>query len=365
MVAVAMIGAALTIPAYAQTASSSGASAQGETPELRVAAFLAPPSVMEQNGTLTGFSVDLWNAIAARLKAKTSYQIVSDVSHLEEAMRTKSADLTLGLFITSARDTEFDFSIPTLQAGLQIMVRDTGETAQTTSPLRDMLRLLFSRTTVVWLGIALVLVLIPAHLVWLLERRRQDGIISSPNYFPGIFEAFFWAISTLTGSPEGMPHQWVARTFAIFWIFTGVVFVAFYTAQLTTTLTVEQIRGAIEGPGDLPGKQVATIANSTAADYLREQNAQVQEFPTTDQMFKALLDKKVEAVLAPAPLVLYYAAHEGKGRVKTVGPEFNTAPAAIMVQLDSPLRRKINLALIALRENGTYHRIYDKWFGTP
>jgi len=244
------------------------------------------------------------------------------------------------------------------------MVRDTGETAQTTSPVWDMLHLLFSRTTVVWLGIAVLLVLIPAHLVWLFERRRQDGIISSPNYFPGIFEAFFWAISTLTGSPEGMPHQWVARTFAIFWIFAGVVFVAFYTAQLTTTLTVEQIRGAIEGPGDLPGKQVATIAHSTGADYLREQNAQVQEFPTTDQMFKALLDKKVDAVVSVAPLLLYYAAHEGKGRVKTVGPEFNTAPAAIMVQLDSPLRRKINLALIALRENGTYQRIYDKWFGT-
>ena len=244
------------------------------------------------------------------------------------------------------------------------MVRDTGETAQTASPLWDMLRLLFSRTTVVWLGIALLLVLIPAHLVWLFERRRQDGIISSPNYFPGIFEAFFWAISTLTGSPEGMPHQWVARTFAIFWIFAGVVFVAFYTAQLTTTLTVEQIRGAIEGPGDLPGKQVATVAGSTAADYLRGQNAQVQEFPTPDQVYKALLDKKVDAVVLPAPILLYYAAHEGKGRVKMVGPEFNTAPAAIMVQLDSPLRRKINLALIALRENGTYQQIYDKWFGT-
>jgi polar amino acid transport system substrate-binding protein len=148
-------------------------------------------------------------------------------------------------------------------------------------------------------------------------------------------------------------------------MFAGVVFVAFYTAQLTTTLTVEQIRGAIEGPGDLPGKQVAAIAHSTAADYLREENAQVQEFPTSDQMFKALLDKKVDAVVSATPLLLYYAAHEGKGRVKTVGPEFNAAPAAIMVQLDSPLRRKINLALIALRESGTYQRIYDKWFGSP
>ena len=88
-------------------------------------------------------------------------------------MRSKEADLTLGLFITSARDKDFDFSIPTLQAGLQIMVRDTGETARTHKPHSDMLRLLFSRTTVLWLGMALLLVLIPAHMVWLLERRRR------------------------------------------------------------------------------------------------------------------------------------------------------------------------------------------------
>ena len=340
MLVVAMLGAAIAAPAYSQTARSSAASAQSEPTELRVAAFLAPPSVMEQNGTLTGFSIDLWNAIAARLKLKTSYQVVPDVTHLEEALRSKSADATVGLFITSARDEVFDFSIPTIQAGLQILVRDTGEKAQTAGPLWDVLRLLFSRTTVVWLGIAVLLVLIPAHLVWLFERRQQDGMISSPNYFPGIFEAMFWAISTLTSQASDMPHQWVGRTFSIFWMFAGVVFVAFYTAQLTTTLTVEQIRGAIEGPSDLPGKQVATIAGSTAADYLRAHNAQVQEFATPDRMFKALLDKKVDALVSASPLLLYYAAHEGKGLVKTVGPEFNTAPAAIMVQAGQPAAQK-------------------------
>ena len=80
MLAVAIIGVGLAAPAYSQTAGSSAASAPGETTELRVAAIIAPPGVMEQNGTLTGFSVDLWNAIAARLKLKTSYQIVPDVS---------------------------------------------------------------------------------------------------------------------------------------------------------------------------------------------------------------------------------------------------------------------------------------------
>jgi hypothetical protein len=40
---VGMLGAVLAVPTYAQTASSSAASAQGETPEVRVVAILAPP----------------------------------------------------------------------------------------------------------------------------------------------------------------------------------------------------------------------------------------------------------------------------------------------------------------------------------
>jgi len=35
----------------------------------------------------------------------------------------------------------------------------------------------------------------------------------------------------------------LARVIALPWMFAGVVFVAMYTAQLTTTLTVRQIRG--------------------------------------------------------------------------------------------------------------------------
>ena len=341
---------------------------QGEVPEILVAVTSGPPIVVEQNGSLTGFAIDLWNAIAAQLKVKTSYQILPDANALQEAMRSKSADLTPEMFITSGRDEVFDFSYPILEVGLQIMVRETGAThgpESRLSPVWEMLRLLFSRTTIEWLGVGFLLVLIPAHIVWFLERRQGDGIVSNRNYFPGILEACFWGLSILACQAQEQPRQWVARVLAILWMFASVVFIASYTAQLTTTLTVEQIRGAIEGPGDLPGKQVATITSSVAAGYLREQKAEVQEFPSPDQMFQALLDKKVDAVVAPSPLLLYYAAHEGKGRVKVVGPEFDTRPLAILVQLDSPLRKKIDRALLVLRENGTYQQIYDKWFGAP
>jgi polar amino acid transport system substrate-binding protein len=162
-----------------------------------------------------------------------------------------------------------------------------------------------------------------------------------------------------------MPHQWIARAFSVFWMFAGVVFVAFYTAQLTTTLTVRLIQGAINGPDDLPGKQVGTIANTTAADYLRTQNIQAKEFQQLTPMLQSLQNKRLDAVFFTSPVLLYYAAHEGKGRVKLVGPEINVSPIAFGFQLDSPLRRRVNGALLTLRENGDYQQIYNKWFGNP
>jgi ABC-type amino acid transport substrate-binding protein len=85
---------------------------------------------MKQNGSLTGFSIEPWDAIVARLNLKTSNQIMPDGSALEDAMRSKSAALTVALVpITSARDEAFDFSYPTLEEVLQIMVRDTVRTA--------------------------------------------------------------------------------------------------------------------------------------------------------------------------------------------------------------------------------------------
>lgn len=364
--AVALIGGTFTALAHSQVASSPVTSARGQTVAIRAVTLIAPPFVVKQGGTLTGFNIDLWNAIATQLNRKTSYQVMPGVAAVEDAMRSKRADLVVApVFITLARDQTFDFYIPIMEIGLQVMVRDAGETAWNANPLWDLLHLLFSRTALFWFGVAVLLVLIPAHLVWLFERRYKNGIILNRNYFPGILEAIYWALSTLTTQAETMPRQWVARSIAIVWMFTGVVFVAFYTAQLTTALTVEQIRGGIEGPGDLPGRRVGTIVDTTAVDYLREHHAQVDEFPTPDQMFKALLDGRVDAVVSGGPLLLYYAEHAGKGRAKPVGPEFDRAPVAIMVQVGSPLRREIDGAYLALRENGTYRQLYDKWFGAP
>jgi polar amino acid transport system substrate-binding protein len=339
-----------------------GAQAQTQSQELRVATRVLPPLVTGQQGQLSGFSIDLWNKIAERLQVKTNFQVTPDVRALLDEVRAGKAEVGIAaISITAAREKEFDFSQPMLNAGLQIMVRGKGQDGDS-NPLWDLLGLLFSKTILVWLGIALLLILIPAHLVWFLERRHENGIIPTTKYFPGIFYAMFWAAGTLATQGEQMPRQWLARMFAVIWMFVGVVFVAFYTAQLAATLTVQQIQGGINGPDDLQGRKVATTRGSTAAAFVRELRAQVTEVSAIDDAYKALLNKEVDAVVFDAPVLLYYAANEGKGRVHMVGPIFRKEDYGIVFPPNSPLRKQVNNALLSLREDGTYQQLYDKWF---
>jgi polar amino acid transport system substrate-binding protein len=336
---------------------------KAEEKKLRVVTRVLPPLVVEQQGgALTGFSIDLWNKIAERLQLKATFHIAPDVRALLADMRSDKADVGVAaISITSAREAEFEFSQPILNSGLQIMVRGKGQDADS-NPLWDLLGLLFSPTILVWLGIALVLIVVPAHLVWYLERRQKDGIIPTDKYYPGIFYAMYWAAATLATQAEQAPRHWLARIVTVLWMFTGVVFVAFYTAQLAATLTVQQIQGGINGPDDLQGKRVATTRGSTAAAVMRELRAQVHEVARIEEAYQALHDKQVDAVVFDAPVLLFYAAKEGKGRVHMVGSAFRKEDYGIVFQRSNPLRKQVNVALLALREDGTYQQLYDKWF---
>jgi polar amino acid transport system substrate-binding protein len=353
------LAAALVLTAFAL----SPATAQGAKGELRVVTRVLPPLVLEQpDGKFSGFSIELWNKIAERLNLKFKYHAAPNVGALLEDVRAGKADMGVAaISIVSKREAEFDFSQPILNAGLQIMVRGRGQDADA-NPLWDLLALLFSPAILVWLGIAALLIVIPAHIVWFLERRHKDGIIPTDSYYPGIFYAMYWAASTLATQAEQAPKHWLARIVTVLWMFIGVVFVAFYTAQLAATITVQRIESGINGPDDLPGKTVATTRGSTAASAARALRAEVMEVERIEDAYKALIDKQADAVVFDAPVLLFYAAKEGKGRVQMVGAPFRKEDYGIVFPRNHPLRKQVNVVLLGLREDGTYQQLYDKWF---
>jgi polar amino acid transport system substrate-binding protein len=362
LVAALAIALGLAGSALAQTTPSPGTTPQN----VRVVTRVLPPMVVERDGALTGFSIDLWREIAERLNLKPTYHVAPNIGALLADVKSGKAQIGVAaISVTAAREEQFDFSQPFMNAGLQIMVSGQGKDDSALGVLGDLLGLLFSTTSLVWIGIATLLILIPAHLVWYLERRHPSGIIPTTSYIPGIFHALYWSAATLATQSDVVPRQWIARLFAILWMFVGIVFVALYTAQLTATLTVQQIRGGINGPDDLAGKRVATTRGSTGATALRSLRADVVEVERIDEAYAALLRRDVEAVVFDSPVLLYYAANAGKGRVQLVGAPFRKEDYGMLLPQGSPLRNRINVMLLTLREDGTYQRLYDKWFGTP
>jgi polar amino acid transport system substrate-binding protein len=351
-------------PAALAAPQESDAPEQGGQRTVTVTVRVLPPFVQEQNGRFSGYSVDLWNDIASRQNWKTNFRAAPNVKGQLEDVASGKADVGVGaISITADRAQRFDFSQPIMNSGLQILIRSDRPAPETTA-LSRILRLLFSPAILVWMGIALLLAAIPAHVVWFFERGHNNGIIQDRSYFPGIFQSLYWSVSAITGSAEAMPRQWIARIFALLWTFTSIVFVAYYTAQLTASLTVERFKAEISGPEDLPGKMVGTVQASTSAAFLDWTGAKVTAFPTIAEAYQALLDRRVVAIVYDAPVLQYMAARQGAGQVKVVGPMFNTADYGFTFRIGSDLRKKVDSTLLLLREDGSYDRLNEAYFGT-
>jgi polar amino acid transport system substrate-binding protein len=326
--------------------------------ELRVATRLLPPFAMENNGSYTGFSMELWQKIAAELGKTSKIVVYPTLPEVLSAVQDKKVDAAIAaISITAEREQKLDFSYPMFNAGLQILVR----TPQKSGFVPNLLRDLFSPVFLQLFGIALAMVVVAAHVVWLLERNHPKSAIA-PSYFPGIFEAAWWAAATLATQAEEMPKGAMGRIMAVFWMFIAVVFVAYFTATVTTSMTVQTLQGDIKSLDDLQNRTVATTAGSTAAEFLQEKHIKTLALDKIESAYDALLNNQADAVIFDAPVLMYYASHEGKGNVQLVGDMLREESYGIAVPNNSPYRKPINSALLKLRENGTYQALYDEWF---
>ncbi len=332
--------------------------AQSPSGELRIATRLLPPFAMDDRGQYTGFSMELWQKVAAELGKTSKIVVYPTLPEMLSAVQEQKVDAAIAaISITAEREQIFDFSYPMFNSGLQILVRSPQKSGFMPNLLRD----LFSPMFLQLFAIALGMVVVAAHIIWLLERRHQKSAIDEA-YFPGIFEAAWWAAATLATQAEEMPKGAFGRLMAVLWMFIAVVFVAYFTATVTTSMTVQTLQGDIKGLDDLQNRTVATTAGSTAANFLRSKQIKTLEVDKIESAYDALLKQRADAVVFDAPVLMYYASREGKGNVQLLGEMLREESYGIALASNSPYRKPINSALLKLRENGAYQALYDKWF---
>jgi ABC-type amino acid transport substrate-binding protein len=119
----------------------------------------------------------------------------------------------------------------------------------------------------------------------------------------------------------------------------------------------------IKTDGDLAGKRVAAQLGTTGADYAKKEvDAEtVRTYDLVDDAFKALQADQVDAVIADFPVTKY--AERSKPDLVVVqtietGEEYGLGFA----KESTELRERVNKALQDMKDDGTYTRIYKKWF---
>lgn len=325
---------------------------------LTVSTVTRQPFSMTEGGKDTGFSIELLQALADALNWEFRINRFESFSDMLGTVTSGSADLAIAnISITSAREGIMDFSQPIFESGLQIMI----PSGNLRTP--SLLRALLSRDLLLALGIAFVLLICGGMLMWLFERRKQPYFDrpAKDAWFP----SFWWALNLVVngGFEERVPQSIFGRLFGVLLVISSLFVVSVFVAKITSVMTVEAITGSVNSVNDLYGQRVGTIDGSTAAGFLNRREIDFYGYAGLEPLLTAFEDGKIEAVVFDAPILSFYASHDGMDTASMTGAVFLRENYGIAFPTGSPLVEEANQALLALREDGTYGTIYYKWFG--
>jgi len=335
------------------------AAATGGDGRLSIAVRRIEPFAFPTPGGWSGYSIDVWQAAAAQLEVPYDYVEVATVAEQLDAVRTGRTDAALGaISITAEREAEFDFSFPMYDSGLQVLVRPSGQ------GFWGQMLALFSSTVLLLLLVLVVLLVVVGHIVWLVERRTNDDFPHA--YAAGVWEGIWWAIVTMTTIGYGdrtVQSRW-GRLVAMVWMLVGLVLVAHFTAVITSALTVDRIRSEVRSVGDLYGKDVVTVAETSSSRYLESIDLPARGLPDVDQAYAEVLSGQADALVYDSPVLRYLDQTRGDDSVDVVGPLLQPQGYGMAFRPGNPLVEPLDLELLALRENGTTEELDGRYFGT-
>ena len=328
-----------------------------EKPILAAIEVLAP-CVMKSDKTYSGFEIELWEEISKELDLEFSYYETNMEGIFKDLIEGSAQVGFSCITITHEREELVDFSHHTLDSGLRILVSNKKEYS-----LIEPVKSLFSPLVMKAMAYLSIFIVVCGHVFWWVEKGKH---IISVNYFPGIFQAFWYVMVTMTtvGYGDIVPRKWLGRVMAFLVMLIGISFFGWAIAQLSSAITLQKLHSDITDEHDLRNKIVATVAGTTSVDALDDLGAIIVPVKVIDQAIEKLLQHQVDAVVFDSPTILHYARNEAAGKVAVVGNLFELQYYGFLFPQGSELREPVNRALLKMHETGQYEKIFSKWFGS-
>lgn len=122
----------------------------------------------------------------------------------------------------------------------------------------------------------------------------------------------------------------------------------------------------IKGAADLKDKEVAVMVGTTGAKYGETHGMKIKQFDNSSEALLELQVGNAPAAIVDKPVAEYYAALEGKGKGKvdviTIPDSKSELLGFVMKKENKELQQQVNKALNDMKKDGTYNKIYQKWF---
>ena len=214
------------------------------------------------------------------------------------------------------------------------------------------------------IGLLILLSLTAGIIVWLFEARRNREMFGGGT-LSGIGSGIWWAIVTLTtvGYGDKAPKTFGGRMVALIWMFTSVILIASFTAAVTTSFTVGELRGRVRGLHDLPGVRVGSLVHSESLSFLAKRGIGVLPYEDLRDGLQAIVDKKIDAFVFNEEVLKYLVKTDFPGRVQVLPDTFDHYYVSMGMTSGSSLRKPVNRALLKITAKDDWLRIVERYLG--
>jgi ABC-type amino acid transport substrate-binding protein len=332
--------------------------AQDTVPLMRAGIHLSPPFTMAGgDGEYYGMAIDLWQILEKELGFRAVYIPYPTVDELLTSLQEGAIDIALSnLTVTHERAQKIKFTYPWYDAGQRIMVK----IVRKSSFWED-----FKRSGQVPVYFALFGLFALIAIAVTLIRRRIDAGFTELGWIEGIFCSLYEVIITSRSGRLQRNFGWVGYAVSSLWMIFGMAAVAYLTSTITSSMTTASLsQTSINSPSDLRGTFTGVLAGSASEDYLRGMGNFLFTFADIDEAGTALSENQIQAVVADAPVVEYWAYMHPDAGVTATGELFHHEKYAFALNRNnSVLAEEISLGLISLHEQGRINELKLKFTG--
>ncbi len=327
--------------------------------KIVVGTMVMPPLYMKTaDAQWEGLGIEIWQTVAQGLDVSFEFREYNNLDSLLSAIENGEIDVIPSLPAESRYEAAMELSQSYYKSGLAIAV----PSEVTDSKWVSVIEKIFSMEILMAVGLLVVMCLTAGMIVFLFEKRRNSEMFgdTAPE---AIGHGIWWSFVTMTtvGYGDKTPKTIGGRIVAIIWMIFSLVFIASFTAHITTSLTISELHGKVRGFNDLHHARVGSIPQSEATNFLTKHGIAVMPFENVQQGLMALSVKKIDAFLLNELMLKYLAKNEFSGRIKILPGTFDEYFVAIALKRKSPLRKPINEALLKLMKTEKWYELLNRY----